>query len=89
MKFFVPGEEDAEAAAAWDQMRASCGAPEGTRPIFSLSYEDDGTEVAVTVGEEGVIAILFGGESVYVFGESGESRPVPVGSVTEMVYFDD
>jgi hypothetical protein len=58
VKFFVPGEEDAD--AAWERMRQACGAPEDTRPIFSLSYDDDRTEIVATVGETDVIAIIAG-----------------------------
>jgi hypothetical protein len=41
-------------------MRQACGASDGTRPIFSLSYDDDGTEIVATVGEKDVIAIIAG-----------------------------
>lgn len=68
MRFFVPGEEDAE--AAWERMRQACGAPQDTRPIYSITYDDDGTEVVATVGEEGVIAIV-PGETFCMSRESG------------------
>jgi hypothetical protein len=84
MKLFVPGEEDAE--TAWERMRQACGAPDA-RPLYSITHDDDGTEVGVTVGEDGVIAIVFG-EAFYIF-EAASRRPVPWQSVTEMVFFDE
>jgi len=60
-----------------------------SRPIFSISYNRDGAEVVATVGEEGVIAIIFGGRAFYVFEPAGEPRSVPFETVTEMWFFDD
>lgn len=48
-------EEDAEAAG--ERLRQACGASVDTRPSYSITYEDHGTKVVATVGEEGVVAI--------------------------------
>lgn len=69
-------------------MREACGASKDTRPTYSITYEQDGTEVVATVGEEGVIAII-GGRACYIFEGLGEPRSIPVESVTEMWLFDD
>jgi len=87
MRFFVPGEEDAE--AAWEQMRQACGAPEDTRPSYSVTYERGGTEVLATVGEEGVVAIIFASEAFDIFEGLGNPRSVSFESITEMAFFDD
>jgi hypothetical protein len=97
MRFFVPGEEDAEAAAAWERMRESCGAQEGTtRPIYSITSDHDGTEITATVGEENVIAIIAALPSrIFVFedaesaGEWADPRSVPLDAVVETWFFDD
>jgi hypothetical protein len=87
MLFFVPGIPDDEAAAAWERMRQACGASVDTRPLYSISYDGEGTEFAVTVGEEGVVAIV-AGQPLFIF-EAASRRPVPWQSVTEMVFFDE
>jgi len=89
MRLFVPGVPDDEAEAAWEGMREACGAPEDTRPLYSIAYEHDGTEVVATVGKEGVVAIMFGGEAFYILKAVGSPRSVPWESVTEMVFFDE
>jgi hypothetical protein len=88
MRFFVPGVPHDEAATTFERMREPCGAPDD-RPLYSISYEDEVTEIAETVGEEGVVAIIFADEEFHIFEESGEPRSVPVLSVTEMAYFDE
>jgi hypothetical protein len=42
-------------------MREACGAPKGTRPIFSMSYDDDGTEIVATVGEVDIVDLVNSG----------------------------
>jgi hypothetical protein len=88
MRLFVPGVPDDEAEAAWESMREACGAPD-TRPLHSITYEDNGTEVLATVGEEGVVAIIFAGQAFYIFDGSENPRSVPFDLVTEMWFFDD
>jgi hypothetical protein len=46
-------------------LRQTCGTPD-TDPIYSVTHDDEGTEVAATVGEEGVIAII-AGQPFFVF----------------------
>lgn len=77
MKFFVPGEEDAEATL--ERMSEACGAWEDTRPVYPMSYDHDGSEVAATVGEGGVVAIIFG-SAFYIFEAAGNPRSVPFGA---------
>jgi len=84
MKFFVPGRGF---ETAWERMRQACGAPVDNRPIYSITHDDDKTEVGVTVGEDGVIAII-PGQPFFIFREASR-RAVPVESVTEMAFFED
>jgi hypothetical protein len=66
-------------------LRQTGGAP-GTRPIYLITC-DEGTEVAVTAGEEGVVAII-AGQPFFIF-RTASRRPVPWQSVTERVFFDE
>jgi hypothetical protein len=53
-EFFVPGRRPAEARRWWNEARARAeqqGFNCGAREIFRLSYERDGREIAVQVGE--------------------------------------
>jgi hypothetical protein len=73
----------------WERMRQACGASVDTRPIYSTAYEEDGAELVATVGNRGMIAIIFASPVFHIFEDSGESRSVPFETVTEMWYFDD
>ena len=46
-------------------------------------------EVVATVGEEGVMAIIFASEAFYIFKGMENPRAVPFDSVVEEVFFDD
>jgi hypothetical protein len=87
MMFFVPGEEDAE--TAWDRMRQACGALVDSRPIYSMTYDEGGTEIVATVGEEGVAAITFGGTVFYIVDAADAPRSFSVESIMETAFFDD